>query len=121
MEVASVEDFEKLKKLPFFRGVIKSDSMEPLIKVGEKIVVEVGRETLERFDVIVVWYKGQLTCHFLWAKNVRVSPVLLQTMSLKFLDKDYPIPMEAYLGKVVSHRLSFFHKLRILFHQLRSR
>lgn len=113
MENLKREDFEKLKELKFFRGNIVSDSMVPKIRIGDKIVVDVGNFNLERFDIIVFWHQGQLTCHYLWAMNRRVEPLLLQTRSIKFGEKDYPIGFQDYLGKVVSHRLSTWDKIKI--------
>lgn len=118
MEVTSREEFENLKKLPFFRGVIVSDSMHPLIKVGDKIVVEVGNKELRRFDVVVILLKGRLVCHYVWTFNRVVTPFLLQTKNLHYGQKDHPVSYDEYLGKVISHKLSGPLKLRILIHYL---
>lgn len=117
MEVKSKEDFDRLKVLPFFKGVIVSDSMSPLIKTGDSIVVEVGTEDIRRFDIIVFWNESEkkLTCHYLWAINRFFTPVLYQTRSIRYGFRDHPISRAEYLGKVVSHRLSQWQKLRILF------
>jgi signal peptidase I len=114
MEVASREEFEKIKKLPFFKGVIVSDSMEPLLKIGDKIVVEVGTRELKRFDLIVFWNGEKLVCHYVWAMNRLVTPFLLQTRSMKYLGKDVPINWDDYLGKVHSHRLFGLAKFKLM-------
>ncbi|MFL5783358.1 MAG: S26 family signal peptidase [Bacteriovoracaceae bacterium] len=114
------EDFERIRKNPIFKGVIVSGSMEPLIKVGEKIVVEVGNRELQRFDVITFWMDGKLVCHYVWSMNRVVTPFLLQTRNLKSGSKDVPINWDDYLGKVISHRLSAWDKVKIYF-QLRSK
>lgn len=113
MEVTR-EMFEELKKSAFFKGVIVSDSMTPLIKVGDKIIVEVGCRDLRRFDVVVILVNGKLVCHFLWAMNRIVEPILFQTMNLKHAGKDFPVSFEDYLGKVVSHKLSRRDQFRIM-------
>lgn len=120
MEKMSREQFERLKLLPFFRGTIVSDSMEPLIKVGDTITVNVGNRELERFDVVVFWDEGKLVCHYVWTMN-RIVPIdLLQTRSLKYhKGKDVPIGPSDYLGKVVSHRLRVREKFLILWRELR--
>ena len=107
------EAFESLKQQQWFKGRIASDSMEPLIRVGEVIVVLVGEKQLKRFDIVVFWYEGKLMCHYLWQLNKRVTPLLMQTKSLQGR-RDLPIPPEDYLGKVISHRLKFWHKLKAL-------
>ncbi len=120
MEVRSREDFDKLKQLPFFKGIIKSDSMEPLIKVGDRILVEVGAEELKRFDVIVFWKEDskELICHYMWAINRIVTPILYQTRSLRYDGNDHPIMRDHYLGKVISHKITFWTKVKILFRYL---
>lgn len=108
------EDFEKLKKLPLFKGKVVSDSMSPVIKVGDEVVVEVGTRDLKRFDIIIIWVEGKLICHYLWQKNQIISPILLQTRNMRG-ERDYPVPEADYLGKVISHELSLWQKLKFLF------
>ncbi len=121
MEV-SREDFERLKKNPFFVGVIVTDSMLPLIRVGDKIVAEVGNQNLKRFDIIVFYMNGVLVCHYVWAINRFVKPILYQTRNLKHGECDLPISSEDYLGKVVSHKLPAMDKIKIILRKvLRSR
>lgn len=114
--IITPEIFDLLKEKSQFRGKIITDSMSPVIKVGEEIVVEVLSGDLRRFDIIVFKQDDKLICHYLWGLNQEVEPRLMQTKSLKG-DKDLPIKPEDYLGKVVSHKLSLWRKLRILFKQ----
>ncbi len=118
MEVTR-EVFQKLKSQPFFKGVVVSDSMSPVIKVGDKIVVEVNSQGLNRFDIIVFWKDGIFVCHYLWAMNRVVKPVLLQTRSLPG-GKDIPITFDDYFGKVMSHKLSTWDKMKI-YYRIRKR
>lgn len=113
MEVLKREEFEQLKKLDIFRGNIVSDSMVPKIKIGDKIVVDVGNLNLQRFDIIVFYSQEKLMCHYLWAMNRKVEPILFQARSLKYGQKDHPIGFEDYLGKVISHHLSTWDKIKI--------
>ncbi len=113
MEGLKREDFEKLQKLVFFKGQIVSDSMLPILKIGERITVDVGNRELQRFDLIVFWREGKLICHYLWAINQRVEPILLQTRNTINGQKDYPIGFEDYLGKVLSHRLTNWDRIKI--------
>lgn len=110
----TLDQFEKIKALPLFKGKVVSDSMSPLIKVGEDIVVDVGATELKRFDIVVIFIDGKLVCHYLWRINRVIKPVLLQTRNMSG-KLDYPVPEEAYLGRVISHRLSFWWKIKILF------
>lgn len=113
MEELSKEKFEKLKAGPIFRGIIVSDSMEPALMTGERIIVDVGELNLKRFDIIVFFQGGKLIAHYMWDMNKLVQPILLRTRSLKYGQLDLPIGMDQYLGKVISHRLSNWHKFRI--------
>lgn len=112
MEI-SRDFFQELKGRASFQGRIVSDSMEPLIKRGDEISVEVGTQHLERFDIIVFLQDNKLICHYVWSVNKIVTPLLFQTRSLKGL-KDHPVPLENYLGKVISHRMSFWMKIKAL-------
>lgn len=107
------EQFEKFKELPLFKGKIISDSMVPVIGINEDVVIDVGQKKLKRFDIIVIWVDGKLVCHYLWRINKIVKPLLLQTRNMRG-EMDYPVKEEDYLGKVVSHKISFWQKLKIL-------
>ena len=90
--------------------------MVPVINIGEEIYVEVKASNLNRFDIIVFWRDEMLICHYLWNINRFIEPKLLQTRNING-GKDYPIKEEDYIGKVVSHKLSIFRKIKILFTQ----
>jgi signal peptidase I len=118
MEITSRETFERLKSLPIFKGVVVTNSMEPLIMVGDKILVEVGATDIKRFDIVIVLLNGVLTCHYLWIKNRHITPILLQTRSLRYYGADFPVELSDYLGKVISHRLKWHQKFRIILRSL---
>ena len=109
----STDEFQNLKTQSFFKGRIVSPSMSPVVKVGDFITVDVGEMNIKRFDIIVVYLNEVLVCHYLWRFNQKIKPIYMQTRSLSGA-LDSPIPVENYLGKVVSHELSFLRKI-ILF------
>jgi signal peptidase I len=113
-EELSRADFDKLKTMPFFKGKIVSSSMDPVIKVGDNIVVDVGNIDIKRFDIIVFYSSGKLICHYLWTINKIFTPVLMQTRGLGG-KRDIPIDFSVYLGKLVSHKLNWWRRARILF------
>jgi signal peptidase I len=96
-----------------FKGKIISASMAPLIKVGDEVVVEVKARDLKRFDIIIFVQNNQLVCHYIWALNEIMKPRLLQTRSLAGV-KDLPISEEDYIGRVISHRLRWWHIFKII-------
>lgn len=108
------DEFLAIKKLPFYKGKIVSGSMVPVIKIGETITIEVAAQDLKRFDIIVFFYQDELVCHYLWNWNRIIPKPLFQTRNMQG-QKDYPVSWDDFLGKVVSHRLSFWEKLKILF------
>ena len=107
---------QKILGQAFFRGKIISGSMIPVIKIGEDVLVDVKSKDLKRFDIIVFLRDEMLICHYLWNINRLVEPLLMQTRNIHG-GKDYPIKEEDYIGKVVSHKLSFFRKLKIIISQ----
>lgn len=110
----SREQFEGLKTLFLFKSKVVSDSMVPIIQVGEQVIIDVGNMDVKRFDVIVIYMDGKLVCHYLWRVNRYLKPILLQTRNMSG-NLDFPVKIEDYLGKVMSHRLGFWQKLRIIF------
>lgn len=107
------EQFEEMKKLPMFKSKVISNSMEPIIKIGDDVVIDVGNQNISRFDIIVFFHDGKLICHYLWQMNRIVKPILLQTRNMSG-KLDYPVTLDDYLGKVMNYKLSFWQKLKIL-------
>ena len=107
------EEFDLLKKEKFIMTSVVSDSMVPVIMPQDKITIEVNFKELKRFDLVVIYLNQKLVCHYLWRMNKFVTPILLQTRSMAG-HSDIPVPASDCLGKVVSHRLNFWTKLRLL-------
>jgi hypothetical protein len=108
------EQFEELQKHSLYKGKVVTPSMVPVIPVGAQIVIDVGSKDLKRFDIIVIFIEGKLVCHYLWQMNKIVQPMLLQTRNMSG-GLDFPVGFHDYLGKVISHRLSLWQRLKILF------
>ncbi len=114
MKPLSREEFEKLKLLPIYKSQVVSGSMEPVIRTGEEILIDVGNVDLKPFDIIVFYFDEKLICHFLWRKNRIAHPILYQTRNMQG-SADLPITEEFILGKVISHRISLWRRLKLLF------
>jgi signal peptidase I len=110
----SRDEFENIKKLPYLKSQVLSDSMVPILKVGDRVVIEIGDLNLTRFDIIVIFVDGKLICHYIWKINSFVKPVIIQTRNMH-KQLDIPIMIEDYLGKVVSHRLNRWQKFKLIF------
>lgn len=110
----SREQFESLKTLSLYKSKVVSGSMLPIIQIGEEVIIDIGNMEIKRFDIIVFYLDGKLVCHYLWHLNRFLKPILLQTRNMSGR-MDFPVNIEDYLGKVMSHRLSFWQKLKIIF------
>ena len=99
---------------------IISDSMEPLLKVGDEIVwekIEKPFENLERFDLILFRQNQNLYCHFLWKIDYRQR--VFVTRAYRYLwHEDLPLTQNQILGKVTNYQLSLRQKLKIIFYFL---
>jgi signal peptidase I len=104
----------EIRKLPLFKSKIISDSMVPVLKIGDEVIIDVGNKDIKRFDIIVIYHDEKLICHYLWRMNKIVQPILLQTRNMSG-KMDFPVQLEDYLGKVVSHKLTLWQKIKIIF------
>ncbi len=93
---------------------VVSGSMAPLIPIGATVVVDPAR-TPRRWDVVVYWDGQKLICHVLWHVNRHALPnEALLLAPLVGRSVDLAVPRERVLGVVVSHRLTWFWRLRML-------
>jgi len=87
---------------------IVSDSMAPLIQVGDWVSVAPLHTSPEEFDLIVFYQNGHLICHC-FIRESDFEQALL-TSSLKYGRYDLPISRQMVLGKVTSHQLKWWHR-----------
>lgn len=95
---------------------IVSDSMEPLIKVGESIEVAKVQSVKELrvFDIILFDQAGRLNCHFL-AKVDYENNVFI-TKSLRHPGvSDYPIGSDQIIGIIKQKRINWWLKIKLIF------
>lgn len=122
--IQSLFDFKALKKIldqnHQHNLTVISDSMDPVIKVGEEIILaKVEKSQLKLFDIIIFEQAGRLNSHFLTQIDSENNRYI--TRSLKSPDSnDYPIQWEQILGKVSTKNLSWIQKLKVLWAELRS-
>lgn len=87
---------------------VASDSMSPVIKVNELIVLEPLKNlgNLKRFDIIVYAKNDSLICHYFWTPNSFQKETIC-TRSLKEpYYNELPVPVGSILGVVTSHRVN---------------
>jgi hypothetical protein len=116
--------FERLKDEIVSNGFlgirIISDSMYPLIKVGEKVTVchYINEKQLTRFIPVLYWDGSKLICHYFWNKSRMTNADGKQTILTRSLKEnkinDIPVPTEHILGIVVGKKVSFTTQVLIL-------
>ena len=111
-----------LAKLGRMKCRIVSDSMEPLLRVGDVVEIEPAKiEVLRRFDILVFQQYDKMLCHFLWNKNSTGKHPSITTRSLKKpRADDLPITPDLLLGRVVDRKLSGWTIAKIILCNLSS-
>jgi signal peptidase I len=124
-----VNESEQKKQLQFDHEVLRkklargeqhtlkivSNSMEPLIKVGEEVVVcsPPKPEHLQIFDILVFSQGNRLNAHFLtkvdWQRDHFVTRPLRDPSQ-----QDYPISFKDIIGIIPHKKIGWWQKLRIL-------
>lgn len=107
---------EVLKAHGLVEGKIISDSMSPLIMVGDKIRIEPLPSTLSQFDIVVFYDGVRLVCHYVtsvnWIKNAK-GEIIINTRGLRNPFLDLPITVSSVLGIVTSHKIPFWTRLKL--------
>lgn len=86
--------------------------MEPVVKTGESVTVEPITSELKIFDLIVFFQNGLLVSH-MYIKKSRLDDKMI-TASYKYKSYDFPVGPAELLGKITSHKLSCFQKLKLI-------
>ncbi len=104
---------EKNKKISC---VVVSDSMEPLIKKGDRIeVLQCTFHDLRIFDIVVFWDGNKFVSHFVWHISMGFGKYFLLTRSIKDINQDDPpIHISELLGRVNNVKIGWLWKLKIL-------
>lgn len=100
---------------------VASDSMEPILKEGQLVVVQ-ERELrqLKRFDIVVFWQQNKLFCHYLWTlqEDLATGEIGFITKSLKS-PQDIDLPSkEYYLLGIVPNQIPLYFKIKVLIKNL---
>jgi len=123
----SFKDLKKKIKKDGFLGIrIISDSMVPLIQIGEEVTVAeyIDQKQLKRFTPILYWDGKKLICHYVWTHNRLTNHEGMKTIATRSLkdpkSNDIPIAHENILGIVIGRKISFLRKLKIIMTNLYS-
>lgn len=112
---------ESVKTILALKGSLRlrvaSDSMNPVIKVNDLILLESLKDpkTLKRFDVIVYEKDQTLICHFFWCLNSIQHPPTICTRSLKEpCQNELPFTEDKVIGIVSSHRIGRLRRTALI-------
>lgn len=121
MSAIDARQFEGLKKElereKRARFTVVTGSMAPLIKAGDMIEVEpLAGSQPRRFDILVYWDGKILICHYVWHLQLAFQGAEQEfiTRPLASTLDDLPVPSSRVLGRVISHKLSFFTKCKVV-------
>ena len=120
--VVNFEDFQALRS-ELLRGGAReiqlvSNSMAPLLPTGARAMVEgcsIGE--LKPFEIVVFWENGKLICHVVCGQGelpAADGQASLVTRGLSSKSFDLPIPADCILGRVTSHRLTWWQKTKFI-------
>ncbi|MBY0517938.1 MAG: S24/S26 family peptidase [Bacteriovoracaceae bacterium] len=116
------EEFVEVKKSqPLFKFSVITGSMVPVLQVGETVVVDVD-STIDIHDIIVFWQDGKLVCHTVWRKNRIIrdeGEEVWVTRGIASNMMDLSIKKSEILGKVISHKLPLWWKLKLRWRELK--
>lgn len=121
LEIVSLRTFNEMKEKLKSEDVtlkVMSNSMEPLIKVDDEVTVRQLDKALKKFDIIVYWNGKILVGHYVWHINKhfsRENSLIITTRCLSSKWEDLPIQEEQILGVIVSHKISFWWRMRLTF------
>lgn len=113
----SWERFLEIKKslVDFVPLNVVTGSMEPLIPVGGKVIVD-KKTPFKVNDIIVFWHDKKLIVHILWNSNSKIhknGKKIFVTRSLKSRALDTSVNEEQILGKVVNFKLRWRDLFRL--------
>jgi hypothetical protein len=97
---------------------IVSDSMFPLLSVGEILEIKPLPAKLNPYDLLVFYDQNRLTCHFLWLDQRALNDSVV-TRSLRApQEDDIPVPSNHLLGWVPQKKISRITRFKIFFGHL---
>ena len=112
-------DLQILKKQLVNESVVKlkvvSDSMVPLIKIGDLIEVQkiADLKELKHFDIIVFDQAGRLNVHFLTKIDHTHQQYITQCLKFRG-ENDYPLKPDQIIGLVKNKNLSLWQKMKVI-------
>lgn len=91
---------------------VVSDSMIPLIAVGESITVG-PVATLKVFDIVLFFQGARLNVHYLTRIDHEQGQYITRSLKNPH-EQDYPLKRSDILGVIINKKLSIWHKIKIL-------
>ena len=114
---------ETIRKEKLVALKVVSGSMEPVIMTDTLIQVApiTSIDELRTFDILLFWNGKLLICHYLWHINSLPGPdglpIVITRPLANIKGEDLPVPVQHILGRIVSHKIPFLKKLKIILYK----
>lgn len=92
---------------------VVSDSMYPIIRIGDELLTEPVSAPLDTFDIILFKRYNKLVVHYVWRNQKNFNnTVVTRSLNNIYVDEE-PVSYLEILGKVSNYKISFFKKIKI--------
>jgi len=93
---------------------VVSDSMSPIIKVGDELSVLPLNNNIKRFDILLFKRNSTLVVHYVWKNQITFNKSFI-TRSLKniYLDEE-PVELEQIIGSVQNFKINSWLKFKVI-------
>lgn len=99
--------------MPQIKFKVISDSMYPLIKIGDELHFVSDLKGLNVLDIVLFKREEKLVVHFVWRNQIKFnSTVITRSLKNPFTD-EAPVHKTLIVGQVTNFRIGFFLSLRI--------
>lgn len=93
---------------------IISDSMQPLIRINEELVVMPLPDKIIPFDLIVFLDQDKLICHFLWQDQKDFDQTIITRSLKEFYTNETPTPYNHILGYIREKKIPWYLRFKII-------
>lgn len=94
---------------------VVSDSMHPLIKIGQLLTLAPRKPAYKTFDMIVFRRGSNLVVHYVWRdQSARNNTVVTRSLKNIYSDEE-PVGLDEIVGEVCDVRCGTFLRLKIVF------
>lgn len=93
---------------------VVSDSMHPIIRIGDELSTENITADLNTFDIILFKRHDKLVVHYVWRNQKDFNNTVITRSLQNIYHDEEPVSYEDLLGKISNYKLSSYIKIKIL-------